>query len=351
MNLSGQVRNLREPIIQLKGKSPLLDLDRFLTVKDEIPTSKEVKDSSRSEPSTKERGDSIPDFLRTVTVKAEVNADRVRYRRQELNDLTLEFDYERAVLKRLELKTGMGGGSLSASGAADLQKKDTVSFILESRCDKIPVDKMLLLLGSDEASLSGPLTLKTHLEGLVGAHRETLPGLKGKLAWECGPGRIVQKGPIGRVLFDVLSQAALSSARFKKPTDDLVDDGIAYQSLKGLVSLDKGTVTLDAGRFESTAINIDAMGVLSILDMEMDLQVALGLLGTLDKMINWVPLAGKIADRLTKVYVGISGPAEDPKVRVLPIKGVTEGLKAGGESIGSMLENLFGPNNPGPPGE
>ena len=55
-----------------------------------------------------------------------------------------------------------------------------------------------------------------------------------------------------------------------------------------------------------------------------------------------MPLAGKVAQRLTKIYVGIKGPLEDPGVHILPITGVFEGLKEGGKAVGSLLEDLSG---------
>lgn len=73
---------------------------------------------------------------------------------------------------------------------------------------------------------------------------------------------------------------------------------------------------------------MDVLGEVDPALKQVDAQLALGLFGTVEKVLGWVPLAGKVARKPIKICVGIQGSSADPHVLVSPAKGVIERLQA-----------------------
>jgi hypothetical protein len=344
VNLLGSITNLREPIIALHAESPSLDLDRLIVTREKTAATKDGREEPRAKPTPRDemKEEKFQAIVRVMTVNSQVKVDRGRYHGQEFKNLTFDVDYAQGVLRGLDVRANVGDGAIRATGTADLRDPKKSLFSADPRVEKVPVEVLLAFMGTEKSEASGPLTFTGHMEGLLGATQEVLGSLKGKAAWNCGPGRARGIGPFGTVLFKVLSIASVSSLKFTSLRDDLSKEGISFNALKGRVSMSGGKMTIEEAHFESKALNIYALGKVDLVHQQVDAQLALGLIGTVDKVLGWVPLAGKVAQRLTKIYVGVKGPLADPSVRILPIRGVYEGLKAGGKAAGSLLEDLSG---------
>ena len=65
------------------------------------------------------------------------------------------------------------------------------------------------------------------------------------------------------------------------------------------------------------------------------------LLGTVNKVLDLVPVLGKAAGKLTHVYLHLKGPWENPKIRVRPAKGITKAGKKGTKDSGKAVEDVF----------
>ena len=61
-------------------------------------------------------------------------------------------------------------------------------------------------------------------------------------------------------------------------------------------------------------------------------------LGTIDEVLGWVPMLGKLGKKLTKIYLNVEGPFSDPHIRVSPVKGLSEFIKAGVKATGGIVE-------------
>jgi hypothetical protein len=66
----------------------------------------------------------------------------------------------------------------------------------------------------------------------------------------------------------------------------------------------------------------------------------LELLGTVDTLLDLVPVLGKAAGQLTNVYLDLKGPWANPKIRVRPAKGLTEAGKKGTQDTGKAAEDV-----------
>ncbi len=64
-------------------------------------------------------------------------------------------------------------------------------------------------------------------------------------------------------------------------------------------------------------------------------------LGTLDKLLERVTIAGDTVKRWTEIYTTVEGDIEYPKIKIQPIMGVTESAKAAGKTSGRIVEKAI----------
>ncbi len=350
MSLSGQVTNFREPTARLQAKSANLNVDRLL-----VPTKStgtEAKPSSTppvektttpkpGEPEKKKGGKKeLPPLLRKLTAQVQAEATRGQYRGQEFQDLTLNAYYERGVLKSHEFDVLIGGGRIQTKGSADLRNLEQIPFTVEPDISAVRLQSIASLLDTDKISVQAPLTMTGRLQGRTGSKKDLLASLVGNLEAEAGPGRIPDIGPAGNTLFKILSFVNVQQIFSGKKLDDLANEGIPFDSLTYQATFQDGTMDVNKLRLLSPALHLDADGNVYLVKQRLDMKAHIELLGTLDKVLDLVPVLGKAAGKLTNVYLHLEGPLEDPKIRVRPAKGITEAGKKGTQDTGKAAEDV-----------
>ena len=63
-------------------------------------------------------------------------------------------------------------------------------------------------------------------------------------------------------------------------------------------------------------MTLDANGRIDFVRNVMDLKMRLGILGTVDRVLGWVPVVGRAAEAMTSIPLRANGPLDDPKVRL-----------------------------------
>jgi hypothetical protein len=356
MSLSGQVTNFREPTARLQAKSANLNVDRLLVPAKSTGT--EAKPSSKppaekegtpksgepaktEEPAKKKAGKSeLPPLLRKLTAQVQAEATRGQYRGQEFQNFTFRADYERGVLKSHEFDVLIGGGSIQTKGSADLRNLERIPFTVEPDISAVRLESIASLLDTDKISVQAPLTMTGRLQARTGSKKDLLASLRGNLEAEAGPGRIPDIGPVGNTLFKILAFVNLQQMFSGKKLDDMAEKGIPFDSLTYQATFQDGTMDVNKLRLLSPALHLDADGNIYLVKQRLDMKAHIELLGTVDKVLDLVPILGKAAGQLTNVYLKLKGPWENPKIRVLPTKGITEAGKKGTQDSGKAVEDV-----------
>jgi uncharacterized protein YhdP len=357
VSLSGQVTNFREPTAQLQAESPNLNVDRVLgpaknTGTASKPSSKPPakkagtpkpgEPAKTEEPTRKKAGKSeLPPFLRKLTAQLQVEAARGQYRGQEFQNLTFKADYERGVLKSHEFDVLIGGGRIQTKGSADLRNLKQIPFTVEPDISAVRLQSIASLLNTDKMSVQAPLTMTGRLQGRTGSTKDLLASLRGNLEAEAGPGRIPDIGPIGNTLFKILAVVNIQKLFSGKKLDDMNKKGIQFDSLTCRAAFQDGTMDVNKLRLLSPALNLDADGNVFLVQEQLDMKAQIELLGTVDTVLDLVPVLGKAAGQLTNVYLDLKGPLANPKIRVRPAKGITEAGKKGTKDTGKAAEDVI----------
>jgi uncharacterized protein involved in outer membrane biogenesis len=349
---SGQVANFQEPTARLQAESPNLNVDRLLppAAPDEAsskPSSKppgkqEGKPKAERIPSEKKaKKAELPPFLRKLTAELQVDANRGQYRGQEFQALKLKAIYERGVIKSHDLDARIGGGRIQSRGSADLRSLQEIPFALQPTIEKVPLQSLAPLLGTNRPSVNGPLTLTGELQGTTGSALNLLQSLRGNVEAEMGPGRIYKLGQTGNVLFKLLNFLSVSNMLSGKTLKDLATEGVPYKSIKAKTFLQSGKMNINQLAMESPALELDANGDIDLVKKQCNMDANIGIFGTLDKVLGILPIVGKAGTELTRVHVTLEGALEDPKIRIRAVKGVSKAGKKAVQEGGKVAEDVI----------
>ena len=319
-------------------------LSRRVVVKELLVEGTEIVISSKptSKPPAKEKGKvetgagsdkevgkpKLPPFLRKLTVKLRAEVKRGEYRGQKFQGLRLKADYDQGVLKSQELQASIAGGRIETKGSADFGNLERIPFSIEPDINVIPLESIASMLDLDNVSSRAPLTMTGRLQGRTGSTPDLLGSLRGSLKAELGKGRIYNVGPAGGALVKILKFINLKGILSGNWASDLVHKGIPFDSIKCRVSFNDGIMSVKKLRLTSPGLNLDTQGTVDLVNQQLSMTADVQTLGTIDKVLGIVPIAGKAAKKMTKVYLDIEGPLEDPKIHTRPLKGITESVKS-----------------------
>jgi uncharacterized protein YhdP len=244
------------------------------------------------------------------------------------------------VLKSHDFHVLIGGGRIKTNGSADLRNLERIPFTVEPDISAVRLQSIASLLDTDKMSVQGPLTMTGRLQGKTGSTKDLLASLRGNLEAEAGPGRIPDVGPAGNTLFKILSVLNVQRIFSGKKLDDINKKGIPFDSLIYQATFQDGILSTNKLRLLSPALNMDADGTIYLVKESLDMKAQIELLGTVDTVLDLVPVLGKAAGQLTNVYLDLKGPWANPKIRVRPAKGITEAGKKGTKDTGKAAEDV-----------
>jgi hypothetical protein len=356
VSLSGQVTNFGSPTVQLQAKSPNLNVDRLLgpAKSKETPSKPSSKppaekagspkpgESAKTEKPAEKKGDKaeLPPFLRKLTAQLQAEVARGQYRGQKFQNLSLKANYERGVFKSHDFHVLFGGGRIKTNGSADLRNLERIPFTVEPDIYAVSLESIAELLHTDKMSVHGPLTMTGRLQGRTGSTKDLLASLRGNLEAEAGPGRIPDVGPAGNTLFKILTVINIQKIFSGKKLDDINKKGIPFDSLTYQATFQDGIMSANKLRLLSPALNMDADGNVFLVKESLDMKAQIELLGTVDTVLDLVPVLGQAAGQLTNVYLDLKGPWANPKIRVRPAKGITKAGKKGTKDTGKAAKDV-----------
>jgi uncharacterized protein YhdP len=350
--LTGLLTNPMEPNLRLHVKSPNLNVDRLLaSIQEEKRSSKKGSGTKAKTPS-KDKADKaeIPPLARNLTARLQVEAEQGQYQGQKFQDLRLIAHYERGVLKSYDFDVRIAGGRVRARGSADLRDLERVHFAVEPAISKVHLESIAPLLGTGKPPLEGPLTMTGQVRGRTGSSQDLLGSLRGNLDCEIGRGRLTNNiGRAGNLLVKILSIKDVLGVLSRRLIDDLTSKGMPFEHIETAVSFEGGSMNVSKLHFRSDALGINAQGTVDLVNQQLNMDVDLEPLATVDEVLGIVPMVVKGLQSETMLYLHLHGSLKDPKVGIMPakrlteggkeeIKGVEEGIKALGKELKRLLE-------------
>jgi uncharacterized protein YhdP len=191
--------------------------------------------------------------------------------------------------------------------------------------DKMSAEQILKHTGSETVPITGTLTM----EGDVTAEGATIADLKktarGTATLDMEQGSLNRFAFLSKV-FSILNVSQLF--KFKLP--DMVNEGMPYNAIKGTFSLKDGILSSNDLFVNSNAMNISLVGKTDIIKEELDLNIGIQPLQTVDKIVSIIPVVGWILTNDTRslitFYFQAQGKWSDPTVNAIPVKSMAKGV-------------------------
>ena len=140
---------------------------------------------------------------------------------------------------------------------------------------------------------------------------------RGSLEFLARNGRIYRANTLAKILA-VLNLTEI----FRGRVPDLTREGFAYSTMKITGTLQDGQLTLGEAFINGSSMKLFGNGDIDLLKNEMNLNVFVAPLKTVDKLVSRVPLLGKVLTGKSKTLLSypfrVTGPIDDAQVTALP---------------------------------
>jgi uncharacterized protein YhdP len=169
--------------------------------------------------------------------------------------------------------------------------------------------------------VTGNLRGDFYLEGRAG--KTFLPTSRGEFNVEINDGVLKKFSALAKI-FSILNVSQLFSLKLP----DMASGGMPFQRAAGTVHLDQGQLNSENIRVDSHAMNLSVVGHMDLEKKKVDAVVGVKPLGTVDKILTHIPIAGWILTgedkALVTAYFEIKGDIGDPEVKAVPMTSISK---------------------------
>ncbi|MDY0301290.1 MAG: AsmA-like C-terminal domain-containing protein [Trichlorobacter sp.] len=375
LTIRGEVENLAAPQAQLVVKSPLLNLQDFGLIADNLPpvhnfsTRLSLNDHSfkirslkanleKTEVSARGRYSSKPipslylninapmvdieellpilSATRTANTK---NSDDVKpsellvtgrlraangcYHNFRFSNFSVNLKRNGNKLNLDNLEAELFDGMLHADGQLTLNPGSASDWSLQTQLLQARTDDFFNALEIDR-EISGRLNLNSNLSTKGNSFDEMRRNLQGKLDIKMERGTLKQFNALSKA-FSILNLSQLLS--FELP--DMVHDGMPFNKITATYNLENGVLSTKNFFVDSNAMHISMVGDVDLHQEKLDLLIGIQPLQTVDKIISRIPIIGWILtggdNNLISAYFEAKGSWSDPKVSTITAKSIAQG--------------------------
>ena len=227
--------------------------------------------------------------------------------------------HDHFVLAPLTFENGAGKGN--ARVVFDRADK-RAPLKISGHVDKIDASILHQDMFDKPGLISGHLDGDFYLEGDP-VNNEFWPTVQGGMHVKVKEGVLRKFNTLSKV-FSILNVAQL----FKGQLPDMDREGMPFSLLEGSVRLAEGRVTTEDLKVHSDAMNMSMVGWQGIIEDEMDFTLGIMPLGTVDKVITSIPIAGWVLTGENKAfltaYFKLTGTSKNPSVSAIPVDSLSD---------------------------
>lgn len=249
-----------------------------------------------------------------------VNVGRLFYHRGRLDDVRALVTFDKDGIHARDLRfipyTGVATGAFDILPAAG----GTRRIDAELHLDAVDVRIFDDLFFQDPRGLEGTLTGTLAFQAPFIAGRDIMKGASGTARWKARDGSFGQLG-LATKLLSVLKTTEIIS--LKLPS--LRDKGLTYDLCAGSLAMDQGVLVVREAALESKAYAMEVQGTVDFSREITDATVFVGVLESVNRIIQKVPIVRKVAEVTTErigVIVHVTGSPYDPLFRVAAGKSI-----------------------------
>jgi len=301
LQIKGSVRELKHPVAELSVSSPHLEPEDLAPLFGGSPG-----------------GDT------RFTLKAQLSAAEGKVRDIPFQRLKCTILLEDKVLQLQPFDFTCFDGEVSGKLRSEFGS-GAPRHALSGTLHRVSAERMLHALGVEKQEVTGLLSLQGELSARGESAAEFEKSAQGGVKLRIERGSIRKFSTLSKI-FSILNVSQL----FKFQLPDMVSGGMPYNRITGDFALKEGIASTQNLFLDSNAMNISAVGKLDMVRNELDLNIGVQPLQTVDKVVSRIPIVGWILtgkDRsLITTYFEAKGRIEDPQVTAVPVKSLAKGV-------------------------
>ena len=301
LQMKGSVQNLEQPQIELSVSSPHLELEDLTPLFAASPGG-----GSR------------------FTLKAHLSAAEGKARQIAFQRLKCVVMLEDKILYLQPLDFSCLEGEVSGKMRIDFGS-GAPRYQMNCSMQRVSAEQLMHALGVKKQELTGTLSLHGELSAKGESAAELQKSALGAVTIKVERGSIRKLSTLSKI-FSILNVSQL--LKFRLP--DMVSGGMPYNRITGDFAIRDGSASTKNLFLDSNAINLSAVGKLDLVKNELDLNIGVQPLQTVDKVVNRIPIVGWILTgkdkSLITTYFEAKGRIEDPQVTAVPVKSLAKGV-------------------------
>lgn len=272
-------------------------------------------------------------FIRKTDISINLKAVRGQWQAFNCGPLEVEGSFRSGdfYVNRSRLK--VDHGFLKVKGYTKHGKERDISFSSYIKTTRQPVKDLVQSLGFEDTLIEGLVTLEAVIHAKGKEKKDLIPELTGNI------NILMEEGTVkkSRAIFQVLDFLSLQKI-FKRKPPDLSTEGFYFESIGGHIVINKGVLKTENVTIKSPIFNAVAKGIGDLTKKQVDFDLGVQPLGTVDWIVSKIPIAGYILTGKEKslliYYFKVKGPWFEPEVQHIPLKNM------GGNTIG-FFKRLF----------
>ena len=163
----------------------------------------------------------------------------------------------------------------------------------------------------DNRGYRGPASCKGTLSGHTG--KGWLESLRGNLLFKAGPGKMPRVGALGDALHKTLALDRLKGQLTGTMSAHEAATIIPVEYLLLHADFEEAYIDVPTLILNTPGAKTEWKGTLSVPELILDMDIKVSLLGELDMALGLMPVLGRAASNMTKLYVRLEGPISNPK--------------------------------------
>jgi len=260
-------------------------------------------------------------FIRETDISMNLKAVRGQWQTCKCGPLEAEGSFRSGDFYINRSRLQIDHGFLKVEGYIKNGKEPDISFSSYIKTTRQPVKDLVQSLGFEDTLIEGLVTLEAVIHVNGKEKKDLISELTGNINILVEEG-IVKKS---RAIFQVLDFLSLQKI-FKRKPPDLSKEGFYFESIGGHIVINKGVLKTENLTIKSPVFNAVAKGIGDLTKKQVDFDLGVQPLGTIDWIVSKIPIAGYIltgeGKSLLVYYFQVKGPWFEPEVQHIPLQNI-----------------------------
>jgi hypothetical protein len=263
----------------------------------------------------------LPDFIKNSDLSLNIKSNQGCWKQIGYNRLSAEIVFRDGIFSIANCDIKSATGNLKITGHIKSGTKPAPILNIYAKLNKHPIENIIQsfdiltdihIVGAD-LSTEGYLSIKSFDK------KKFISDLKGNFNLLLKDG-VVKKS---NVIFTILNFLSLKNIVDKKPSDFL-EKGFRFNSIESNLNIEDGVLKIDNIVMQSPVFNMAGNGYLDLNNDKIDLKLVVSPLGTIDLLINKIPVVGYVLTGKEKsiitFYLNVKGSRSKPKIQYIPFQ-------------------------------